>query len=178
MCAKKTIKKLLIVVQNLLLALLSGTLLALAFLDHQYFYCAWLAFIPLLFAIEKASLKASYLIGLITGLSFFTTATYWILDFIQISKDYGVNSGYFLSGVYWFYSAHCIALAVPLFKWLKQHSKAHEFLLFPLTFVVFTAAYPMLFSIRLGSTQVGFHSALQAIEFVGVHGLDLSLIHI
>ena len=34
----------------------------------------------------------------------------------------------------------------------------------------------MLFSIRLGDTQVNFHIALQAIEFVGVQGLDFIIL--
>jgi apolipoprotein N-acyltransferase len=162
----------LLMIQNILLALLSGAILSLAFLNHDLYYCAWFGFIPLLMAIEKTTLLQSYLLGLIAGLTLFTTAAYWIIDFIEISKNYGVNSGYLLAGLFWFYSAHVIALAAVLFKWLRQHSRVHEFILFPLVFVFFISTYPLLFPMRLGDTQVHFHSALQAIEFVGVHGLD------
>lgn len=162
----------LLLLQKILLALLSGAILSLAFLNHDLYFCAWFGFIPLLLAIEKTTLLQSYLLGLITGLTLFTTAAYWIIDFIEISKNYGVNSGYLLAGLFWFYSAHVIALAAVLFKWLRQHSRVHEFILFPLVFVLFSSTFPMLFPMRLGDTQVYFHSALQAIEFVGVHGLD------
>jgi apolipoprotein N-acyltransferase len=164
------------IILKLLLALLSGFLLSLAFLDHDYFYCAWLGFIPLLLAIDKASLIQSYLLGLIAGLTMFTISAYWIVDFIALSKDYGVRSGFLLSGLYWFYSAHSVALAILLFNGLRQYSRVHEFLLFPLILVIFSSTFPMLFSIRLGDTQVNFHIALQAIEFVGVQGLDFIIL--
>lgn len=164
------------IIKQLLLALLSGSVLSLAFLNHDYFYCTWIGFIPLLFAIEKTTLLQSYIIGLVTGLTLSITSAYWIVDFITLSKDYGVHSGFFLAGLFWFYSAHVIALAIVVFKWLKQYIKVHEFLLFPLILVLFSSTFPMLFPMRLGDSQVNFHSALQAIEFVGVYGLDFIII--
>lgn len=164
------------IILKLLLALLSGFLLSLAFLEHDYFYCAWFGFIPLLLATDKTTLIQSYLLGLITGLTMFTTSAYWIVDFIVLSKDYGVQSGFLLAGLYWFYSAHSIALAIVLFNGLRQNSRVHELLLFPLILVIFSSTFPMLFSIRLGDTQVNFHIALQAIEFVGVQGLDFIIL--
>lgn len=164
------------IILKLLLALLSGFLLSLAFLEHDYFYCAWFGFIPLLLATDKTTLIQSYLLGLITGLTMFTTSAYWIVDFIVLSKDYGVQSGFLLAGLYWFYSAHSIALAIVLFNGLRQNSRVHELLLFPLILVIFFSTFPMLFSIRLGDTQVNFHIALQAIEFVGVQGLDFIIL--
>ncbi len=173
---KITSYKCLLILQKLLLALLSGSMLSLALLNHDYFYCTWFGFIPLLFAIEKSTLLQSYLIGLVAGLTLFITGAYWIIDFIALSKDYGVNSGFLLTGLFWLYSAHSIALATVSFKWLTQNSKVHEFVLFPLVFVLFSSTFPMLFPMRLGDSQVNFHSALQAIEFVGVHGLDVIII--
>ena len=164
------------IILKLLLALLSGFVLSLAFLEHNYFYYAWFGFIPLLLAIDKTTLIQSYLLGLITGMTMFTTSAYWIVDFITLSKDYGVQSDYLLAALYWFYSAHSIALAIVLFNGLRQYSRLHEFLLFPLILVIFSSTFPMLFSIRLGDTQVNFHIALQAIEFVGVQGLDFIIL--
>jgi apolipoprotein N-acyltransferase len=164
------------IILKLLLALLSGFLISLSFLEHDYFYCAWFGFIPLLLAIDKTTLIQSYLLGLITGLTMFITSAYWIVDFIVLSKDYGVQSGFLLAALYWFYSAHSIALAMLLFNGLRQYSRVHEFILFPLILVIFSSTFPMLFSIRLGDTQVNFHIALQAIEFFGVQGLDFIIL--
>lgn len=164
------------IIFKLLLALLSGSLLSLAFLDHTYFYCAWFGFIPLLLAIDKTTLLQSYLIGLITGLTMVTTSAYWIVDFIALSKDYGVQAGFLLAGLFWLYSAHSIALAILVFNGLRQYFSGLELLLFPLTLVIFSFSFPMLFNIHLGDTQVDFPIALQAIEFFGVHSLDFIII--
>jgi apolipoprotein N-acyltransferase len=161
---------------RLLLALLSGAVLSLAFLSEAHFFFAWFGFIPLLLAVEKTTLLQSYLIGLVAGLSLFVTGAYWIVDFITISKDYGVNSGFILSGIFWFYSAHSIALGLLLFNWLRINSKIHEFLLFPVSLVFMGIFFPLLFPMSLGNSQVDFLIALQAIEYVGVYGLDAIII--
>ena len=160
------------IAKNLLLALISGLVLSLAFLDHEYFYFAWVGFVPLLFAIKQTTFIQSYLLGLVAGGTLFTTAAYWVVDFIALSKDYGVYPGFLLAGLYWIYSAHSIALSILLFKWLSQYSRGHEFIVFPITMVFFLSVFPMLFPMHLADTQVNFHMALQAIEFVGVNGLD------
>lgn len=158
--------------KSLLQAMLFGGMLSLAFLDGAQYYLTWFAFIPLLFAVERASFATTYLLGLAAGLSLFISGTYWIQDFIIISKGYGQGTSLLLAFAYWLYCAHLIAFLLLLFKWLKDNTEVHEFLLFPIVVSTFTSAYPMLFAIRLGESQVQFLSALQAIEFVGVYGLD------
>jgi len=152
--------------------MLTGGVLSLSFLDNDLFYLTWLAFIPLLWSVENASVTQNYLIGLVAGLVSYVNGMYWIVDFIVISKGYSVSKSILLAAVYWLYCAHLIAFLLALFAWLKRHTRLHEFLLFPLIVATFTSSYPMLFSMRLGESQVNFHSALQAIEFTGVHGLD------
>lgn len=174
--SKASINSLLNLVQSLLLAMISGSLLALSFLNHDFFYCAWFGLVPLLWVVENTSLARTYFIGLIAGLTLFVTGAYWVIDFIEISKDYGVHAGFFLAGIYWLYSAQSIALAILIFKWLSQHTNITAFIVLPVVFVVFTSTFPMLFPMRLSDTQVNFHIALQGIEFVGASGLDAIII--
>jgi len=156
----------------LLLALLFAGLLSLAFLDNKYYYLAWVAFIPLLIAGEKLSSIKLYIVSLFGGFTFFASTTYWIVDFIVISKGHNVTISILLACIYWLYCAHLIVLLLTLFYWLKRHTKIHEYILFPLIVAVLTSAYPLIFSVRLGESQVGFPIALQAIEFFGVQSLD------
>lgn len=158
-------------VQLLLAALFSG-LLSIAFLDHSRFYFAWVAYIPILFAIERASYWRTYVLGVVAGGISFASGTYWIFDFIIISKGTSTAWGILLSSIVWLYCAQQTALVFLLFKWLRARSGLHEFILFPLLVASFTSAFPMLFAMRLGESQINFYSALQAIEFTGVHGLD------
>jgi apolipoprotein N-acyltransferase len=158
--------------RQLLLIMLFAGLLSLAFLNHAYYFVSWFAFVPLLFAVEKTTLAKTYLLGLIAGFALFAIGTYWIVDFIMLSKGYSSSKSVLLACIYWLYCAHLIVFLVIVFKSLKKHSKIHEFVLFPLVVVIFTSSYPMLFSMRLGDTQIQFYAALQAIDLVGVDGLD------
>jgi apolipoprotein N-acyltransferase len=167
-----TSNKVLPSIQQLLLVLLFAGLLSLAFLDHQLYYLAWFAFVPLLYSVEHSGVRQTYILGLIAGLASFTSGMYWIVDFILISKGYTLATSLLLAFVYWIYCAHLIALLLLAFRWLKHAIEVHEFVLFPIIVATFTSSFPMLFSMRLGESQINFPIALQAIEFTGVHGLD------
>jgi apolipoprotein N-acyltransferase len=172
---KCTVQKLLalrVILQQLLLVLLFSGLLSIAFLDAERFYLTWFAFVPLLFAIDKATLLRTYLLGVFAGLTLFISGTYWIADFINIAKGSSENANLWLAFVYWLYCAQLIALLLLLLNWLRKHTRINDLFLFPVVVVTFTSAYPMLFPMRLGESQINFYSALQATEFFGVHSLD------
>lgn len=158
--------------QKSLLALLFAGSLSLAYLDHDLFLFAWFAFVPLLVATRNTSLIATYLISVLAGFCLFATATYWISDFLQISKGQDSQTSLLWASLYWFYCAHLVALLFVSFHILKRLTKLHEFILFPLMLTLFTSFYPMLFSMHLGESQVRFLWAIQATEYIGVHGLD------
>jgi apolipoprotein N-acyltransferase len=158
--------------QPLLLVSLFSGLLSLAYLNDGLFYLAWLAFVPLLFAIDKATLLKTYLLGSFAGLSLFISGTYWVADFVNIAKDNNDSSNLWIAFAYWLYCSQLIALMLLFFNWFRNNTKIHDFLLFPVVVATFTSGFPMLFPMRLGESQINFYSALQATEFVGVHGLD------
>jgi apolipoprotein N-acyltransferase len=158
--------------QQNLLALTSGVLLSLSVLDAGHYLFAWIAFIPFLIAINGTSLVNSYWLGFISGLAFCISAGYWVVDFFMLSKGYNLSLSILWSLVLWLYCAQLSALIALTFNWLKQRSPVHEFILFPLIIVTLYAAFPMLFTVRLGESQSQFFSAIQATEFTGVHGLD------
>lgn len=158
--------------QQSMLALLSGLLLSLPFLFAQYFYLTWFALVPFLVALEGASLKRSYLLGLVCGIAFFVSAGYWISDFLMLSKQYSWLKSHLWGALFWLYSAQLFALIALLLQWLKKHISVSELWLFPTLIVVLNSLYPLLFAVRLGESQSQFLSALQGIEFTGVYGLD------
>jgi apolipoprotein N-acyltransferase len=158
--------------QQNLLALTSGVLLSLSVLDAGHYLFAWIAFVPFLIAINGASLRKSYWLGFISGLAFCISAGYWVVDFFMLSKGYDLSLSVVWSLIFWLYCAQLNAIIALTFSWLKRRSSVHEFILFPLIMVTLYAAFPMLFTVRLGESQSQFFSALQAIEFTGVYGLD------
>lgn len=167
--------------QRLLLALISGALLAVPFLAPHYYWLTWLAFVPLLMAIDQVSLKAAYGLGLASGLLFSMIAGYWITDFLVITKGYGVVSSLLLGSVFWFFCAQVTGILAVVFNGVKRwnrrmpqsrHFQVHEFVLFPLVVASAYGLIPMLFPFHPGDSQSRFLSALQAIEFTGLFGLD------
>jgi apolipoprotein N-acyltransferase len=155
-----------------LLSALSGALLSIPFISPQHYWLAWVGFIPLLFAIEGASLLRSYFFGAIAGLVFSISAGYWVIHFLMLSKGYSVIISTLFAMIFWIYSAQLIALIALIFNWIKRHITVHECILFPMTVVSICTAYPMIFTVHWGESQSQFLAAIQATAFVGVYGLD------
>lgn len=153
-------------------AVSSGAVLALAYLNSSWFSLCWFAFVPLLFAIDKQSIAASYCYGFIAGLAFYMSAAHWIIEFLMLFKGYDQTSSFSMAIVFWIYCAQLPALLAASFTWLKRWTGVSSLVLFPLLVVFFYAAFPMLFSVQLGASQSGFLIALQGIEWTGVYGLD------
>ncbi len=61
-------------------ALLSGVLLAFSFPRSEFFLLAWIAFIPLFFAIRKQSPAKSFLLGWLAGLAYFIGTLSWLAE--------------------------------------------------------------------------------------------------
>jgi len=66
--------------KNALLALLSAILLILAFPDFDYWFLAWFALVPLMWAVEreKESTSRSFVLGWIFGTAFFFGTCWWL----------------------------------------------------------------------------------------------------
>lgn len=162
--------------QRLGLALLSGALVAVPFLSSGFYGLIWVAFVPLLLAIEQAGLRASYGLGLASGLMFSMIAGYWITDFLVIAKGYSAAPSLLLGMIFWLFCAQAtalIALALNALRRLSQRFLAvHDFVLFPLVLAAVYGLMPMLFPFHPADTQTRFLAAIQAIELTGIAGLD------
>jgi len=95
--------------KNVLLAVVAAILLILAFPDFEYWFLAWFALVPLLWAVdrEKESAAKSFVLGWIFGIVFFF-GTCWWLTFAPITyAGFPVLLAYFL--------LFCATLVVGLF---------------------------------------------------------------
>jgi len=84
--------------KNALLAVVAAILLILAFPDFEYWFLAWFALVPLLWAVdrEKESAAKSFVLGWIFGIVFFF-GTCWWLTFAPITyAGFPVILAYFL----------------------------------------------------------------------------------
>jgi len=66
--------------KNVLLAILAAILLILAFPDFEYWFLAWFALVPLMWAVEreKESLVRSFVVGWLFGTVFFFGTCWWL----------------------------------------------------------------------------------------------------
>ncbi len=159
-------------VGRIILASLSGLMLAMPLLNPNWYIFSWCAFVPLLLAIEGKRKAYSYGLASVCGLVFYTCSCYWISDYIHLFKGYGQNTSLVLSLIFWLYCSQLIAILIVLFTWLKERSLIHSFILFPLVVVLVFEHFPMLFSVQLAETQSLFLTAIQGTDTVGVNGLD------
>lgn len=93
--------------REVVLAVLSGLLLVLAFPNFSVSFVVWFALIPFLWLIYESSLFRSFLYGLIVGLVFFGGLTYWLLVLVRF---YG-----FLGFLAWFLPVLLEAVTFALF---------------------------------------------------------------
>jgi apolipoprotein N-acyltransferase len=157
------------------LAALSGLLLAIPYNDSGLFPFAWIALVPLLIAVEGANVRTSYLLGLVAGLSFYTVAAPWIVDFVMLFKGFDQGRSFAISLLFWLYCAQLPALLFASFAALRRWTGISDVILFPVLTVAFYAGFPMLFSVQLGESQSAFLAGIQAVAITGVYGLDFAI---
>ena len=163
------------IAKALLLSTASGLLLGLPFLHAWLFPLAWIALVPLLFALRGQGMMAAWALGSVTGLAASAAGSYWMTDFFTLFRGYTAPWDVLASLVYWAYAGQGIALGILLFHWLCRRTLLPEALLLPLTMVPVLYIFPHLFPIRPGEAQIVFLVAIQGVDLIGVHGLDFVL---
>ena len=69
------------------LASASGLLLALSFPKFGHPALGWIALAPLLLALDGATLRRAFHLGLVAGIVYFTGTLYWITDVMAMYGD-------------------------------------------------------------------------------------------
>lgn len=152
------------------LASSTGVMLGLAMLYPALFVLSWVAFVPLLIALRRATIGQAYGLGTLAGLALFVLCSHWMTDFLILLKGYSFLKSTLLAALYWLYSAQQLALLAVLTAILGRRFSL--LWAFPLVVTVMFALFPSLFSGQVGETQSLFLAALQGTSMVGVHGLD------
>ncbi len=158
-----------------ILSLLSGILLFLSFpnvLDPVFpawsGYLAWVALIPLFFAINKQTFPRALLLGFITGFIFFAGLLYWVLYI----KELGL-----LAWPLWLFLSCYLALYVALFASLLRFA---PLLAAPFLWVVFEYLRGILLTGfpwgLLGYSQYKLAPLLQLASLTGVYGVSFVVV--
>ena len=155
-----------------LLAAASGVLWFLPWLVPVLFVSAWLAPIPLLFALQRATARHAFVLGWVAGTVCFAGASYWMIDFAINLRGISWLTSLFLASLFWLYAGLALAFGCLLAHYLRRAMPAWHFISFPLAIVVSMSLFPLLFETRFAEAQTGFLLALQGVDLVGAQGLD------
>ncbi len=162
--------------KEILLSLLSGLCLVGAFPHWDMSILAWVAFIPLLYALQGKTLTQAAGLGFIAGGAFFSGLLYWIYNVLTIYGHLpGIISVFFLILL----NAY-LALYFSLFsmgwRWLDLKSSLGQIFCAPALWVSLEYLRGFLFSgfpwELLGYSQYRILPLIQVAEFTGVYGVS------
>ena len=167
-----------------LLAGVSGVLLALAFPKVDWNILAWVAFIPLLWLTQGQTLRRAFGLGWLAGMGFYLCTLYWVVDTIGLYSNIPhiiavgplllactILSAY--TGVF--------AAGLSVYHQSGPHNSGWSLLVFgPMLWVAlewvrsfFFIGFPW---VSLGYSQYNFLNLIQFVEYTGVYGLSALVI--
>src|SRR5690554_6784402 len=151
----------------------TGIMLGLPYNYAGFYPLTWLALVPLLLSVHGRSAGAHYGLGLLAGLAMYLVATPWMVEFLQRLKDYTLAPALAGALLFWLLTAQLPAFLMLAWRWSQRFTGRLNLWLFPVLVMVFYGWFPVLFPLQLGESQSAFLPGIQAVELVGVYGLDL-----
>jgi apolipoprotein N-acyltransferase len=159
---------------KLVAVVLSAFFLALPFLFPALFFLAWLAFVPLYWALNQGqSLAKGFLLGWLAGIVTNLVGFYWLDYTIRVfgGIPHGASQAIFL-----IFAAYG-ALPLALFALLVRLCGFGPLYLYPALFwVALEFSFPLLFPWHLANSQASFLSFIQTADLVGPYGASFLLV--
>ena len=171
-------------VWSVLLAGVSGVLLALAFPKVDWNILAWVAFLPLLWLTQGQTLRRAFSLGWLAGMGFYLCTLYWVVDTIGLYSNIphiiAVGPLLLMCAIL---SAYTGVFAVGLCIYHQSGPRGGNWglLVFgPMLWVAlewvrsfFFIGFPW---VSLGYSQYNFVNLIQFVEYTGVYGLSALVI--
>lgn len=152
-----------------------GGAAALAFLLPQAAWLCWIAFVPLLWALQGLSGLRSYAIGVIAGMVFYAVGAYWLVHFFVLLKGYSAVPAALLAIFYWSFCAQLFGVLAWGYCWLHNRTALPVAWLFSVLLAAAFAFLPNPLSTQLGESQASFTIAAQGVDMTGVSGIDFMI---
>src|SRR2546428_6009733 len=150
----------------------SAALLALPYLFPPFFPLSWVAFVPLLWAVQHVTIRQGLLFGWLTGIIAHLVGFYWLNYTIKVFGGYS----YELSAVIFLLFGAYSGLPFALFTLLVRRCGFGPLSLFPALFwVAIEFWFPSLFPWHLAGSQSEFLVLIQSADLVGPFGTSFLL---
>lgn len=160
---------------KIIAAILSGFLLTASFPRTNIFWLAWFALVPLLVSIRNVSLKGSFYLGLVTGLTHYLTLMYWLAGTM---KTYG-HLPLFLALLILILLATYLALYLAVFSAILSglpSKPAICLVMIPVLWVSLEYIRSFLFTgfpwELIGNSQYNYLHLIQISDILGVYGIS------
>lgn len=152
------------------LAAVAGVLYFSGFAGFDQFYLTWIAFVPLLFALEGLTPRQALVVGGFMGLVTNLGGYYWLVGFMQDFSGFPLALGILFNVILCTYQGGVFAV----FSWIvaRGRDRLPVILLVPLANVFVEFAYPLLFPSFTANSQHQFHLVLQIADVVGALGVS------
>jgi apolipoprotein N-acyltransferase len=158
----------------------SGILLALSFQKINFFWLAWIAFIPLIYCILKNNFLNSVLYSFIAGFVFNFIAAYWMFPFL-LNNAGAVKDSLIVSFCAWLYLSLYFVVWAASVNFIKKYFQTMTVVLFASCFWVIlefirTYIFTGLPWNLIGYSQASFLYIIQFADITGVYGLSFAVI--
>jgi apolipoprotein N-acyltransferase len=153
---------------QLLLPIISATLLAAPFIEPRLFLLAWVAFVPLLGVIQSAgNWRRAVLYGWLMGFAAHLIGFHWLTYTISVFGGFPLAVSVLIFLAY----AALQAIQMALFALLVRGIGFGPLAIFPAVFwVALEFLFPLLFPWHLANSQVSFLWLIQSADLVGPYG--------
>jgi len=166
--------------KDILLALLSGLLSALAFPKFNLSFFIWISIFPLLFVISKKTPKQSFLLGMIAGFSFYAVLLYWIPDVPAHFGNLSIGFSILIYIVFMLFLSFFWAFFSLFFTIIRRSFPYSAFFMAPFLWIVFEYALAHILTGfpwgLVGYTQYQNLFFIQMASLTGIYGLSFFIV--
>jgi apolipoprotein N-acyltransferase len=158
------------------LAMVSGALFVLSFPKFGHPAFGWIALTPLLVALSGAALRRAFLLGLATGIIYFTGTLYWITGVMAVYGGLQTWVAVLINAALIAYLALFPALFALITRWLVMAYGRSALLAAPVVWVATELGRSSITSFPwelLGYSQVTVLPIAQLASLLGVYGLSM-----
>ena len=163
-----------VILSNILLPVLAAALLAAPYLAPSFFPLAWIAFVPLFWAVQRAkTVRGAVGYGWLMGFAAHLFGFYWLVYTISAFGGFPYPVSVLVFVLY----AALQAIQMALFALFVRGAGFGPLKIFPALFwVPLEFLFPLLFPWHVANSQVAFTSFIQSADLVGPYGASFVVI--
>jgi apolipoprotein N-acyltransferase len=162
---------------DIILSIISGLMLVLAFPPFDFFFFAWIALVPLFIALWEKNARTSFLIGILTGLIYFLGTIYWVFHSMYFYGYVAAPLSALILILLCLYLAVYTGVFSVLFSFISGRSRMPALMIVPFLWVTLDVmrTYAPILGFpwsSLGYSQYKFLSLIQIADVTGIYGIS------